>query len=57
MVASVPPPEDKGIIDVVENLNYDQIKFTANEDLIHYIDTAVDEAFIKSTIEKSFGTG
>jgi phosphomannomutase len=38
------PPEDKGIIDVIENLNYDQIKFTANEDLIHYIDTAVDEA-------------
>lgn len=51
------PPEDKGIIDVIENLNYDQIKFTANEDLIHYIDTAVDEAFIKSTIENaSFGT-
>nr|WP_309755526.1 phospho-sugar mutase [Flavobacterium sp.] len=51
------PPEDKGIIDVIENLNYDQIKFTANEDLIHYIDTTVDEAFIKSTIENaSFGT-
>ncbi len=51
------PPEDKGIIDVIENLNYNQIKFTANEDLIHYIDTAVDEAFIKSTIENaSFGT-
>jgi phosphomannomutase len=28
-----------------------------NEDLIHYIDTEVDEAFIKSTIENaSFGT-
>jgi diphthamide synthase subunit DPH2 len=35
--------QKKGIIDVIENLNYDQIKFTANEDLIHYIDT-VDEA-------------
>lgn len=51
------PPEDKGIIDVIENLNYDQIKFTANEDLIHYIDKDIDEAFIKSTIENaSFGT-
>jgi phosphomannomutase len=51
------PPEDEGIINVIENLNYNQIKFTANEDLIHYIDTAVDEAFIKSTIENaSFGT-
>ncbi|MFV5699914.1 phospho-sugar mutase [Flavobacterium sp. ZT3R17] len=51
------PPEDEGIINVIENLNYDQIKFTANEDLIEYIDTEVDEAFIKSTIENaSFGT-
>jgi phosphomannomutase len=51
------PPEDEGIITVIGNLNYNQIKFTANEDLIHYIDTEVDEAFIKSTIENaSFGT-
>jgi phosphoglucomutase len=51
------PPEDEGIINRIENLNYNQIKFTANEDLIHYIDTEVDEAFIKSTIENaSFGT-
>jgi phosphoglucomutase len=51
------PPEDEGIINVIENLNYNQIKFTANEDLIQYIDTEVDEAFIKSTIENaSFGT-
>ncbi|MGO4905837.1 phospho-sugar mutase [Flavobacterium sp. W20_MBD1_R3] len=51
------PPEDEGIITVIENLNYNQIKFTANEDLIHYIDTEVDKAFIKSTIENaSFGT-
>ncbi|MFV5686261.1 phospho-sugar mutase [Flavobacterium sp. GB2R13] len=51
------PPEDEGIINVIENLNYDQIKFTANEDLIEYIDTEVDEAFVKSTIENaSFNT-
>jgi phosphoglucomutase len=51
------PPEDEAIINTIENLNYNQIKFTAKEDLIHYIDTAVDEAFIKSTIENaSFGT-
>jgi hypothetical protein len=47
----------KSIINVIENLNYNQIKFDC-EDLIHYIDTEVDEAFIKSTIENaSFGTG
>jgi phosphomannomutase len=51
------PPEDEGIINVIENLNYNQIKFNANENLIHYVDTEIDEAFIKSTIENaSFGT-
>lgn len=51
------PPEDKGIIEVIENLTYDQIKFTANEVLIHYVDTEIDAAFIQSTIENaSFGT-
>ncbi|MBP6182161.1 phospho-sugar mutase [Flavobacterium sp.] len=51
------PPEDGAIINVIENLNYDQIKFTANEDLIEYIDTEVDQAFIKSSIENaSFNT-
>lgn len=51
------PPEDKAIINSIENLNYDQIKFDAKEDLIHYIDTEVDQAFIKSSIENaSFNT-
>ena len=51
------PPEDEAIINVIENLNYNEIKFDANEDLIQYIDTEVDEAFIKSTIENaSFDT-
>ena len=51
------PPQDGAIIDTIENLNYDKIKFEANEDLIKYIDTEVDQAFIKSTIENaSFGT-
>lgn len=51
------PPQDEEIIKTIENLKYNQIKFDANEDLIHYIDTKVDQAFIKSTIENaSFGT-
>ncbi|TWI03116.1 phosphomannomutase [Flavobacterium tiangeerense] len=51
------PPEDKGIIDVIEKLTYDQIQFTANEDLIHYVDTAIDSAFIASSIANaSFNT-
>ncbi|WP_281637517.1 phospho-sugar mutase [Flavobacterium marginilacus] len=51
------PPQDGDIINTIEKLNYSQIKFDANEDLIQYIDAEVDQAFIKSTIENaSFGT-
>ena len=51
------PPEDEAIIETIENLNYNEIKFAANDDLIHYIDIDVDKAFIKSSIENaSFNT-
>ena len=51
------PPQDAEIIQVIEALPYDQIKFDANEDLIEYVDIEVDQAFIKSTIENaSFNT-
>jgi len=51
------PPQDGEIIEVIENLNYSEIKFEANDNLIEYIDTEVDEAFAKSTIENaSFDT-
>ncbi|RTZ02065.1 phospho-sugar mutase [Flavobacterium bomense] len=44
------PPEDAEIINMIEKLDYDQIKFKVNESLIHYIDTEIDEAFIQSSI-------
>jgi phosphoglucomutase len=51
------PPQDAAIIDVIENLNYNEIKFSANESLIKYIDTEIDEAFVKSSVENaSFNT-
>lgn len=51
------PPEDAGIINVIESLDYSEIKFGANEDLIHYIDKDLDAAFIKSSIANaSFNT-
>jgi len=51
------PPQDAEIIQVIEALTYDQINFKANENLIEYIDTKIDEAFVKSTIENaSFDT-
>ncbi|UPQ78381.1 phospho-sugar mutase [Flavobacterium azooxidireducens] len=51
------PPQDEEIIKLIEDLKYSEIKFSANEDLIEYIDTEVDQAFIKSSIENaSFNT-
>ncbi|KQS48559.1 MAG: phospho-sugar mutase [Flavobacterium lindanitolerans] len=51
------PPQDAEIIQVIEDLGYDQINFQANEKLIEYVDKKIDEAFIHSTIENaSFNT-
>lgn len=51
------PPQDAEIIKVIEDLKYSEIKFEANNNLIEYIDTEVDEAFAKSTVENaSFNT-
>jgi phosphoglucomutase len=44
------PPQDKAIIETIENLKYEQIKFEANENLIQYIDKEVDDAFVKSSV-------
>jgi phosphomannomutase len=45
------PPQDGELIQVIEALNYDQIKFEANESLIEYIDDAVDTAFIQTSLQ------
>jgi phosphoglucomutase len=51
------PPQDAAIINTIESLGYDKIKFKANESLIEYIDSEIDKAFIKSSIENaSFNT-
>ena len=51
------PPEDAAIIDVIEALKYDEIKFEANESLIEYIDAEIDAAFVNSSIANaSFNT-
>ncbi|MFB9077125.1 phospho-sugar mutase [Flavobacterium procerum] len=51
------PPQDKEIVNVIESLSYDKIKFNADENLIQYIDTEIDKAFVKSSIENaSFNT-
>ncbi len=51
------PPQDAAIIKAIEALKYDEIKFDANQNLIQYIDTEIDAAFIASSIENaSFNT-
>lgn len=51
------PPQDGEIIQMIEDLKYNEIKFEANESLIEYIDITIDAAFIKSTLENaSFNT-
>ncbi|MBF7090412.1 phospho-sugar mutase [Flavobacterium sp. ALJ2] len=51
------PPQDAEIIAMIESIDYAKIKFHANEKLIEYIDTEIDNAFIKSSIENaSFNT-
>lgn len=51
------PPQDGEIISVIESLRYSDVKFEANESLIEYIDTKVDDAFIASTVSNaSFNT-
>lgn len=47
------PPQDGEIIQKIEALNYNEIKFEADENLIEYIDTEIDKAFVKSTIENA----
>ena len=51
------PPQDAAIITMIEALRYDEIKFQANENLIEYIDVAIDDAFVNSSIANaSFNT-
>ncbi len=51
------PPHDAAIISMIENLNYSDIRFDANESLIEYLGQEIDETFWNSTIANaSFNT-
>ena len=51
------PPQDGKIISEINSLNYEDIKFKANEDLIEFIDKEVDDAFAEASIKNgSFNT-
>ncbi|SHI54681.1 phosphoglucomutase [Mesonia phycicola] len=44
------PPQDHEIITEINNLEYQEIKFEANEELIEYIDQEVDQAFVEASL-------
>ncbi len=51
------PPQDSMIIQEIEKLDYTEIKFKANKDLIEFIDKKVDDAFIEASVKNgSFDT-
>ncbi len=51
------PPQDGEIIAEINKLDYSEIKFEANSDLIQYIGKAIDDVFIDASIENgSFNT-
>mgnify|MGYP000647142500 FL=1 len=45
------PPQDGEIISEINRLQYTDVQFEANESLITYIDTEVDEAFAEASIK------
>tara|TARA_R110000765_G_scaffold149872_1_gene252536 strand:+ start:573 stop:2282 length:1710 start_codon:yes stop_codon:yes gene_type:complete len=45
------PPQDGAIISEINSLNFEDIKFNANESLIQVIDKEVDEAFIEQSVQ------
>ena len=45
------PPEDGDIMKVIETLDFKDIKFNADESLIHYIDKDLDNAFAEASIK------
>ncbi|MEJ6791790.1 MAG: phospho-sugar mutase [Lacinutrix sp.] len=51
------PPQDAEIIKVIDTLDYAEIKFSANEELIHYIGKDIDDVFINASVKNgSFNT-
>lgn len=47
------PPHDEAIIKEIEALSYEEIRFNARPEHIIKIDTDIDEAFIKSTLQNA----
>lgn len=50
------PPQDEEIMRQIEALRFEDIRFTANENLVQYIGEEIDEAFINASLQSgAFG--
>lgn len=45
------PPHDAAVINMINDINYADVKFEANKDLINYIGEDVDDVFINASVE------
>ena len=45
------PPHDKAIISIINDLEYTEINFSAQEDLIHVIGKEIDDVFINASVQ------
>jgi len=45
------PPQDHEIVNEINRLDYSEIKFDTNENLIHFIGEDIDYVFIKTSVE------
>ncbi|WP_372919744.1 phospho-sugar mutase [Salegentibacter sp.] len=51
------PPQDAKLIDIINNLEFDEVNFQARPELIHSIDKDVDQAFQNASVKNgSFDT-
>lgn len=54
--AQVVAPHDKGIIDEVQRIrSLDEVRFEANESLLTYLDSGMDEAFLSASLQQRVG--
>ena len=45
------PPHDGTVINMINDLDYADIKFESNNDLIHYVGKTVDDVFVDASVE------
>ena len=48
--AQIVPPQDQEIVDEINKVQFDEIKFTPNEELITYVGKELDDAFLRASI-------